>query len=72
MRLVKSGELWPIRNSSRHHRTSVSGLSGCFQVKDVLRVVPGTMVAAYGHVGDGDLHFNPISPHFSPKVSLIY
>ena len=42
-----------------------------FQVKHVLRDVPGSKVGAYGHVAEGDVHFNPITPQFDPLVRLV-
>ena len=42
-----------------------------FQVKRALRDVPGAQVGAYGHVADGDLHFNPITPEYDPFVRLL-
>ena len=35
-------------------------------------MVPDSVVAAYGHVGDGDLHFNPITPRYDPQVGILY
>ena len=47
------------------------GLSMVFQVRHALRDVSGAMVGAYGHVADGDLHFNPITPLYDPHVSCV-
>jgi FAD/FMN-containing dehydrogenase len=37
----------------------------------VTALIPGTRVVAFGHIGDGNIHFNPLQPAGADKAAFL-